>query len=643
MYNPAMQKILKFLIPSAVCLFVALVMGFAGWKWAHAAYNGIDLAIFSQAVWNTAHLRPFAITIHPGLTWGDHAEWVLLLLALPYAVAPHPLLLVFVQAFALAAGAFAVHRMASRMLPPAWALGAALTYLLLPAVGGAALFEFHALALAIPLLLFAADAYLEKRFGRFLLFIALALLAREDVALVAAMFGIVAVLERRSLKWILAPLALSAAWFATMVLVIKQFSVGGGFKFFAYYGWLWPLDPAALVRHLLRLPQLEFLLAMLMPVLFLPLARPKWLLLALPGWLMLALSSSGAGAGLVGTHYALLLIPGIVLASLDGLVWARKTRPYAVLPAAHAPRLIALVLATAVVFSAVALGPFARGIAIATRTPDNAAIPRALAMVPPDASIAASARFLPHLSQRRELYALHYLMLGTTQFAEAPYDVPAPDFLLYDESDLLAWHANFPTLGWTAERYRPGFARLRQLIDRGGYGVVLRDGGVTLWQRGAPRPQLSGVPEGTHEVAPGVRAVALQEPSFCPGRAGACPVLVFSTDEARTDDLLLRITDAKNAPWLMTFGVVPTFSWIADVPVTVPVSVLPPDASGPVSLELVSADGDLVLDPLGKAVVSWHDVRAQAPAVTFVPSQLPAPALSPVEGPSAAPAPAANP
>ena len=630
-----MQKSPRIIIAVVVAIFVALVMAFAAWKWANAAYNGIDVAYFSQAVWNTAHLRPFAFTIHPGLTLGDHAEWVLLLLALPYAVLPHPLLLVFIQAAALAAGAFAVHRMAARSLSSGWAFGAAVGYLLLPTIGGAALFEFHALALAVPLLLFAADAYLEKRFGRFIAFLVAALLIREDVALVTAMFGIVAAIERRPLRWILAPLALSAAWFAAMMLVIKKFSVGGGFKFFAYYGWLWPLDLGALSSHLLRLTQLEFLLAFLMPVLFLPLARPKWLLLSLPGWLMLALSASGAGAGLLGTHYALLLIPGVVLASLDGLVWARKTRPYTVLPAAHVPHLIALILATAVIFSAVMLGPFVRGAVLVAKAEKNGAIPRALAMIPSEASVAASARFLPHLAHREQLYALHYLMLGTTQFAEAPYDVPAPEFLLYDESDLLAWHANYPTLGWTAERYRPGFGRLRALIDRGGYGVVFRDGGVTLWQRGAPRPSLSGVPEGKLQAAPGIRATALQAPSFCPGRSGVCPLLVFTADETHGDDLLLRLFENKNAPRLMTFGVVPTFSWVAGVPVTVPVTVLPADVSGMVSLELVTAEGDLVLDPLGTAVVSWRAVRAQAPAVTFVPSQLPAP--------SVAPAPAANP
>ncbi|MEK7073571.1 MAG: hypothetical protein AAB974_04010, partial [Patescibacteria group bacterium] len=72
-----------------------------------------------------------------------------------------------------------------------------------------------------------------------------------------------------------------------------------------------------------------------------------------------------------------------------------------------------------------------------------------------------------------------------------------------------------------------------------------------------------------------------------------------------------------------------------NVPITVPMTVLPSNVSGTVSLELVTAAGDLILDALGTAVVSWREVRAEAPAVTFVPSQLPAP--------SAAPAPDANP
>lgn len=631
-----MPKSSKTVVAVSTAIFVAAVMAFSGWKWTNAAYNGIDLAYFSQAVWNTAHLQPFAFTIHPGLTLGDHAEWILLLLAVPYAVLPHPLVLVFIQAVTLAVGAFAVQRIAARSLSLGWSVGAAVAYLLLPTVGGAALFEFHALALAIPLLLFAADAYLEKRFGRFLLFMMLTLLVREDVALITSMFGIVAICENRSLRWILAPLALSAVWFTGILFVIKQFSVGGGFKFFAYYGWLWPLDIVALAKHFLRLPQFEFPLAILMSVFLLPLARPKWLLLSLPGWLMLALSASGAGAGLLGTHYALLLIPGIVLASLDGLAWARQASPLQrMFGSDNHRRVIGLVLSVAILFSAVALGPFVRGVAIAATAPKNDAIPRALAMIPPEASVAASARFLPQLANRSELYALHYLMLGTTQFAEASYEIPAPDFLLYDEFDLLTWHANFPTLGWTKDLYRPGFGRLRALIDQGGYGVVFRDNGVTLWQRGAPRPKLSGVPQGKLEVAPGIRATALQETSFCPGRAGICPLLVFTTTDTRGDNLLLRLFENKNPPRLMTFGVVPTFSWAANIPITVPVTVLPSEVSGTVSLELVSAEGDLILDPLGTAVVSWRDVHSQGPAVTFNPSQLPAP--------SAAPAPAANP
>ncbi len=610
------KKTHLFILSAAVAGFVAAVMALAAWKWSHAAYNGMDLAYFSQAVWNTVHGRLFAFTIHPGLTLGDHAEWALILLAIPYALAPHPLVLVLLQTLALAASSFVVLRIAGRMLPPHWALATAITFLLLPTVGGAALFEFHILVFALPLLLLSADAYLEKRFIRFLLFLGLALLVREDVALVTFCFGIVALIDRRSKRWIIAPMAASAVWFVVMMYVIRQFSIGG-YKFFAYYAWLWPLDPVAFLRHITQLTQVEFLLGLLMPMLLLPLVRPKWLVLAIPVWLELLLSASGAGAVLLQTHYVVLLLPGVVLASLDGLAWARKPRPYTALPAAHVPRLIALVLVTATIFSAVTLGPFTRGALLARRTPVNDAVTRALRMIPSDASVAASERFLPHLANRETLLALRYVMLGTTQFGAAPYDPPAPDVIIYDESDLLAWHANFPTLSWTRDRYEPGFGRLRQLIDRGGYGMVFRDGGVTVWQRGASRPRLIGAPEQRQEIAPGIRVAAVDEPTFCPARTGTCPLLVFTAAEQRTDDLLLRLTPAGRAPQLMSFGLVPTFSWNKNSPVTLPATVLASDLPGSVSAELVNASGDLTLDALGTAVVSWTRVQSLGPAVTF--------------------------
>ncbi len=608
----------------AAVVFTGAVMAIAAWKWAAFGYNAMDLAYFAQAAWNGAHGRFFAFSIHPGTTLGDHAEWLLAPLGLVYAVIPHPLTLVFLQAAAIAASAFVLWRIARRSLPPSWALGAAVAFLLLPSAAGMALFEFHVLVFALPLLLLAADAYLEKRLGRFALFLGLALLVREDVALPVFCFGLVALVERRPWKWVMLPTVFATAWFAAMLQVIRRFSIGGDYKFFAYYGWLWPFDPGALAQHLLTLPQLEFLVALLMPLLFLPLVRPKWLVLSLPGYLQVALASWGAGAQLLGTHYLVLLLPGVLLAGIQGLsAVLTGTLPAPLRFLAKDRRAAALALGTAVLFSAATLGPFARGAWI-TATERVADAPgRALALIPDDASVAASERFLPALAHREDLIALRYLFLGITQYGSAPYDPPPPDFIIYDEDDLLAWHASFPTLGWTRDRYRPGFGRLRALIDNAAYGVVFRDGGVTVWRRGADRPRLSGTVERSVELTTDIRLAASDAPALCPGRTDGCPTLLLRPNVATSDDLLLRIAPATGEDRLMTFGVTPTFTWSAGQTAIVPVTISPSGAD--FRLTLVSAEGLLLLDPIGRTVVAWRQVEERSPAVPISPAALAAP------------------
>lgn len=617
------RRALTVLAVAAVA-FSGAVMALAAWKWAAFGYNAIDLAYFAQAAWNGAHGRFFAFSIHPGTTLGDHAEWLLAPLGLVYAAVPHPLTLVFLQAAAIAASAFVLWRIARRGLPSAWALGAAVAFLLLPSAAGMALFEFHVLVFALPLLLLAADAYREKRLGRFALFLALALLVREDVALPVFCFGLVALLERRSWTWVMLPAVLATAWFAAMLQVIGHYSVGGDYKFFAYYGWLWPLDVGALARHLLTLPQLEFLVALLMPLLFLPLVRPKWLLLALPGYLQVALASWGAGAQLLGTHYLVLILPGVLLAGLDGLsAVLAGNLPKPLLFLARDRRAAVLALGTAVLFSAVAIGPFARGAWIAATERVADAPRRALSLIPDDASVAASERFLPALAHREDLVALRYLFLGVTQYGSARYDPPPPEFLVYDEDDLLAWHASFPTLGWTHDRYRPGFERLRALIDNAGYGVVFRDGGVTVWRRGADRPRLSGTVERSVALTTDVRLAALDAPALCPGRTGDCPTLLLRPNVATAEDLLLRVAPAAGEDRLMTFGVTPTFSWSAGQTTVVPVTLFPGGTD--FRLALVSAEGLLLLDPIGRTVVAWREAEERSPTVPISPAALAAP------------------
>ncbi len=68
---------------------------------------------------------------------------------------------------ALAAGAWPVYRLARHRLSPLSAAAAGVAYLLNPFTQNLSLFEFHFIAFAVPLLLFAAAAYQRQRFGEF--------------------------------------------------------------------------------------------------------------------------------------------------------------------------------------------------------------------------------------------------------------------------------------------------------------------------------------------------------------------------------------------------------------------------------------------------------------------------------------------
>src|SRR5687767_7123120 len=179
----------------------------------------------------------------------------------------------------------------------------AAAWLLNPAMQNMALFEFHLLPFAIAPLLMAMLAYDQGRKVKFLLWSGLAMLVREDVALVVAMIGLLAWLERKPLWWRIAPAILGAGWFLAAMGIITHFSAGGGYKYGIYYAWLGSSpaemvvnavrDPLRLLGHIMSFANLEMALGFLMPLLFLPLLRSKRLVLLLAPLLQIILGAPG--------------------------------------------------------------------------------------------------------------------------------------------------------------------------------------------------------------------------------------------------------------------------------------------------------------------------------------------------------------
>ena len=199
-----------------------------------------DLGNMVQAVWSTAHGDPLEMTgLHGDQVsrLGAHVDPILVLFAPLWWIWPSPDMLLVVQAIAVALGAVPVFWLARKHLRSARAgLGFACAYLLYPATGWLTLNEFHPVALATPLLLFAFWYLDEDRLLPFALFAIAASACKEEIALVVAGFGIWYALSRR--RWLAggAIALVGGAWAAVAIaVIIPHYNDGAESDFYGRY------------------------------------------------------------------------------------------------------------------------------------------------------------------------------------------------------------------------------------------------------------------------------------------------------------------------------------------------------------------------------------------------------------------------
>ena len=477
-------------------------------KYARLGYNAIDLGYFNQVFWNTVRGRPFFQTIHPHLSLGDHAEFAILLLAPFYALFQDPRTLLFLQALALALGAWPVYLLARDRFARSTSLSGRAAPLLFgfawlanPILHNIAFFEFHILPFALTPLLFALLAYRREQKKSFLLWITLALLCREDVALVVMAIAFLAWLEKKSLWWKIVPFTFGATWFVGVMKMIGHFAPGNAYKFNVYYQWLGnslpqvfigaTKHPMLVLHHITTIPNLEMILGFLMPYFFLPLLAPLTLVLALGPLAQVLLGAPGGSELVLDMHYATLFIPALTLATIDGFArfpnFLRKHSKIITEKESEAAAILGIIIA--MVYGSFFLGPLpsalARMIIPGEKILQAQQAEALLSKIPKNAAVAASYSLMPILSSREHFYAAHYLFLGVTQFALSPYPTP-PNlrYTLFDLEDLVIYQAQFPKDSWTAKHYAGGTGRLEAAIGE----PIARNGRFVLFDRQASTP-----------------------------------------------------------------------------------------------------------------------------------------------------------
>ncbi len=182
-------------------------------QWRMLRAPSWDLGIFTQLLDSYAHGRaPIGTIRGEGFNLlGDHFHPLLVILTPIYWLFPSPLTLVVVQdlIFALSAAAFTWR---VRPLVPWWAAaGGGLVIGLGWGTQGAVATEFHEVALAVPLLVFALTAFLRRQWWSAALWAAPLVWVKEDLGLTVAALGC-AILWRRWREDDDASASVSARW-----------------------------------------------------------------------------------------------------------------------------------------------------------------------------------------------------------------------------------------------------------------------------------------------------------------------------------------------------------------------------------------------------------------------------------------------
>jgi uncharacterized membrane protein len=373
-----------------------------------------DLGYYAQLTWQLAQFQVPRSSVWHDAPWGNHATFILAIVAPVLRLAPHPATLLAVQSLVLALGAVPAYLLGRRLWgTPLSGFVVAGAYLLYPPLQFANLFDFHADAFATPLLLAAFAALFAGRVGWAVVWAALLVPVKEDLALVAACFGLyVAVAHRRPVGLALAVAA--AAAFGLLVWIV----IPGWIQtpYFALFNrWLHlgrtpvelalspVLQPAAFFGTLLQPERLGYLAMLVAPLACLPLLAPDVLAV---GVFPLAsnLLSSAEGQYTIRAHYTAALTAVLIAATAVGgrraAAWLGRVdvSQRCVLAGLAATTLVASLSFSPMPWSQDA---FARKQFWTAEPRDG--LSRLAAVVPPEASVSAANHLGAHFALRRTL------------------------------------------------------------------------------------------------------------------------------------------------------------------------------------------------------------------------------------------------
>lgn len=396
--------------------------------------SAFDLGIEENLMWNAAHLQTplFRTTPLGGVMThlGFHQTWITYLIAPFYRLFPRAEFMLVLQALSVGFAAVPLYLLGKRSLGQWWGVLLALLFLAYGPLHGSILYDFHYQPIGNLLILSSLYCLLERKTVASIVFIALTLLLREDMSLLLGVFAAAMLLTGQRPVVAIGVGVICAIHFVGLKLMIMPRFLGGQEGYVHQYRLLVPEgsnsfggivktvlgNPAFTLNTLLEREKLSYLLEILAPFALLPLRRPVGWLLVLPGFFFTLLATQYPA--LLSTAYQYTTYWTMFL--FVGCVWALERMPADLRRGWALPLLVGGVLCS-VHFGAIVKNQHVRGALDIHRLGLSevermrySQVASLAKQLPPDDSVVASERLVPHVSNRRDCYALRHGVLEAT-------------------------------------------------------------------------------------------------------------------------------------------------------------------------------------------------------------------------------------
>ena len=469
-------------LPAVIaCAVAALYISFSLAQWRTLSDPSWDLAIFTEAAQSYSRFEAPIVSIKgPGYNLlGDHFHPILMLLGPIFRFFPSAFTLLIVQDLLIAASVLPIARLAQRFLGRGGAVLVGLAYGLGWGLQGAVAAQFHEVCVAVPLLACAGAAFVERRWGACMAWLAPVILVKEDLGLTVFVAGLALAWRRRGedRSGMLASLAYALFGIVAFVVTVKLFLPAMN----PAGTWAYSLDGSATgagtamagataaravpsLWQILAVPSVKIVtLAVLLAGAGVVGARSPWFALVLPTLAWRFAGSVDAYYQWNSWHYNAVLVPIAVCALLDviagwlapadlpaGLATAGETDADCANPApASSGRRRALVWAAACV-PAISLALTATSLPLwklptLTDSPRLDAAQGAIDAVPVGASVETDTTLLARLVPGRDVY-----WVGTTVGMDAP-----PEYVVVDRQSYAWGGAEVDAESWASAAH-PG-------------------------------------------------------------------------------------------------------------------------------------------------------------------------------------------